>query len=132
MEQKDKRGGKRKGAGRKPLAGSKKVPITVYVEQVNVIKFGGAEKLKESLKNFADGEIAAQPLPAAFDSPKLNVAHDEPLNLSRPQIALKSFEQWQKAKRECENEEDWETIKAGIMTAPNLSTKQKDLLIKYS
>lgn len=50
----------------------------------------------------------------------------------RPQIALKSFEQWKAAKHECESEEEWVKIKAGIMAATNLSPKQKDLLIKYS
>lgn len=56
----------------------------------------------------------------------------EPLNFSKPQIALKSFEQWKREKHECENEEDWERIKSGIMAATNLTSKQKDLLIKYS
>lgn len=56
----------------------------------------------------------------------------EPLDFSAPQIALKSFEQWKREKHECENEEDWERIKSGIMAATNLTSKQKDLLIKYS
>jgi hypothetical protein len=56
----------------------------------------------------------------------------EPLKLERPQTALKSFEQWRTEKHECESEEKWEKIKAGIEAAPNLTRKQKDLLIKYS
>ena len=56
----------------------------------------------------------------------------EPLRFNAPKIALKSFEQWQAAKMECETAEQWEVIKAGISAATNLTTKQKDLLIKYS
>ena len=50
----------------------------------------------------------------------------------QPQNELKSFEQWQQEKRECETAEQWEVVKAGIEAAPNLTQKQKDFLIKYS
>lgn len=55
-----------------------------------------------------------------------------PFVAPKPQIALKSFDQWREKKRECESEEEWGQIKAGIEAATNLSRKQKDLLIKYS
>lgn len=43
----------------------------------------------------------------------------------------KSFEQFKKEKRECENEDDWEKLKAEIENS-TLSTKEKTLLIKYN
>lgn len=86
----------------------------------------------EELKNNKPAE-----LPADFlNVTKIGIAGQngiiEPLNFSKPQIALKSFEQWKGAKHECESEEQWEKIKDGINAAANLSQKQKDLLIKYS
>lgn len=48
MEQKKQLGGKRKGAGRKPVL-SKKKQISLYVEGAKIIKFGGEEKMKEHL-----------------------------------------------------------------------------------
>ena len=55
-----------------------------------------------------------------------------PTTVPQPQTALKTFDQWREAKRECELPEDWEKIRVGIQSATNLSQKQKDLLIKYS
>jgi len=43
----------------------------------------------------------------------------------------KTFDQFKEAKRECENEEDWEKIKAEIENS-TLTTKQKNLLINYA
>lgn len=53
MEQ-SKHGGKRKGAGRKPVL-SKKKQINLYVEGSKIIKFGSEEKLKEKVYGFIDG-----------------------------------------------------------------------------
>lgn len=78
------------------------------------------------------GKIVAVTPKEAYDRPPLKITYDEPPKFLSPQIALKSFEQWQREKRECETEEQWEEIKAGIKAATNLTQKQKDLLIKYS
>ena len=43
----------------------------------------------------------------------------------------KTFDQFKEAKRECENEEDWEKIKAEIENS-TLTTKQKNVLINYA
>jgi hypothetical protein len=51
MKQSKKRGGKREGAGRKPL-GEKKVPATVYVHQSHV------EPIKEFAKKLEEGRVA--------------------------------------------------------------------------
>ena len=84
-------------------------------------------------------KIIVEPKAAFFDVSKANPLTDQPLSfdalksqINHVQTGWKSFEQWQLAKRECEAAEDWEKIKAGIEAAPNLSRKQKDLLIKYS
>ena len=70
---------------------------------------------------------------------KVETVQDEPLSfdalksqINPVTVGFKSFEQWQREKRECETEEQWEEIKAGIKAATNLTQKQKDLLIKYS
>jgi hypothetical protein len=49
-----KRGGKRLGAGRKPVL-SKKKQFSFYVEGVKVIKFGSEEKFKKAVIDFIDG-----------------------------------------------------------------------------
>jgi len=54
MEQK-KQGGKRLGAGRKPI-GDKKTPYTFYVENKKVFPFGGEEKFKQAVYEFIDGK----------------------------------------------------------------------------
>lgn len=77
-------------------------------------------------------KIEFAPSKEVYDSPKMKITGDEYPKIQQPQIALKSFDQWREKKRECESEEEWEQIKAGILTATNLSPKQKDLLIKYS
>jgi hypothetical protein len=52
MEQK-KLGGKRKGAGRKPVL-SKKKQVSLYVEGSKILKFGSEEKMKELIYQFVD------------------------------------------------------------------------------
>ena len=49
MEGKTNKGGKRVGAGRKPIGTSKKIPVTLYVEQRSTYSFGNVEKMKEVL-----------------------------------------------------------------------------------
>lgn len=52
MEQK-KLGGKRKGAGRKPVL-SKKKQVSLYIEGSKFLKFGSEEKMKELIYQFVD------------------------------------------------------------------------------
>ena len=52
MEEK-KQGGKRRGAGRKPVQ-SKKKQISLYVEGGKILRFGNEEKLKEKVYGFID------------------------------------------------------------------------------
>lgn len=53
----------------------------------------------------------------------------EPLNLSRPQIALKSFQQHMNELADLETEYDYKKKAGEIEAADNLSRKQKDLLL---
>ena len=83
MENKKQLGGKRKGAGRKPVLNKKK-QISLYVEGNKVIKFGSEEKMKEHLytiiDNFGDKEIFfSTPIPESYDGKKMDkITHDEP------------------------------------------------------
>lgn len=142
MEEK-KKGGKRLGAGRKPLPTmQKRTALTVFPKNEDLVFFGDKKKMAEKVIEFISsyGRNAVQPNTAIPEAPKVQVVQDAPLSFDAlksqtnavPQNGLKTFEQWQLAKRECETDEDWEKIKAGIKAAPNLSIKQKDLLIKYS
>lgn len=55
---------------------------------------------------------------------------DEPLKFEEPKRKLiRTFEQYRQLKLDCENEEDWNTLADEIRDAPNLSTKQKQLLL---
>lgn len=55
MEEK-KQGGKRLGAGRKPLA-DRKIPVTLYVENKKIFSFGNEQKLKDAVYGFIDGKV---------------------------------------------------------------------------
>lgn len=87
MENKKQLGGKRKGAGRKPVL-SKKKQVSLYVEGVKIIKFGNEEKLKEEVYRFIDGYGKDEPLesgikyavptPDAYNGKNMGkVIHDE-------------------------------------------------------
>lgn len=64
-----KRGGKRPGAGRKPIA-EKKKPVTLYFKGKTILKFGSEEKLKEGLYDFA--EMYQEGTPQNYDGKKIN------------------------------------------------------------
>ena len=53
MENKKQIGGKRRGAGRKPVL-SKKKQISLYVEGAKVVKFGSEDKMKAHLYEIID------------------------------------------------------------------------------
>ena len=79
-----KQGGKRRGAGRKPILDKKK-QISLYVETGKVVKFGNEEKMKERLYKFIDGydenseiEFVAPTMTAYNGKKTERVTHDEP------------------------------------------------------
>ena len=53
MENEKKIGGKRKGAGRKPVLNKKK-QVSLYIESGKILKFGNEEKMKMQLYKFID------------------------------------------------------------------------------
>lgn len=82
MENKKPMGGKRRGAGRKPVLHKKK-QVSLYVEVDKMIKFGGEDKMKEKLYSFINGELKEVPVyvtptPDSFDAEKMDkINHDE-------------------------------------------------------
>lgn len=72
-----KQGGKRRGAGRKPILNKKK-QFSFYIEVEQVLKFGNEEKFKKSVTDFIYGYgkevIAATPTLNAYDGAKTNMA----------------------------------------------------------
>ena len=98
MENKKQIGGKRKGAGRKPVL-SKKEQISLYVEGVKIIKFGSEEKLKETIYKFIDEfgkdvELNStvkfiETTPAAYDGKKNDsIKYDEPALYAEPKSSI--------------------------------------------
>ena len=76
------------------------------------------------------GQIEYKPTTeASFDGKRVSPLNDEPLKFSAPQNALKSFDYYRLAKKELNDEEDWLMMKAEIEAAPNLTQKQKNILL---
>lgn len=73
MEQIKLKGGKRKGAGRKPVIDKKK-QISLYVETKKILKFGSEDKMKEFLYRQIDG---------FGDTPQTNSGAPKPVDNSR-------------------------------------------------
>lgn len=98
MEEKKQLGGKRRGAGRKPVQ-NKKVQISLYVEGGKIFKFGNEEKMKTYLYSLIDEfgqmgkfpekvDYAKTPNPVFYDAPKVdNPIHDEPPMFSQPKVS---------------------------------------------
>lgn len=82
MEQLKQMGGKRRGAGRKPIMDKKK-QYSFYIAWAEVVKFGGEEKFKKSVSDFIYGsgkeevlnsQINYAPVTTtAFDGKKMNM-----------------------------------------------------------
>lgn len=79
MEEK-KQGGKRLGAGRKPIA-DKKIPVTLYVENKKIFTFGSEQKLKDAVYSWIDGKIIEHARVAQIK------------DLTQPTNEIKPFEQ---------------------------------------
>jgi len=134
MENKKQVGGKRRGAGRKPIL-SKKKQVSLYVEGAKIIKFGNEEKMKESLYEFIDGFgnkkiVYTQPTPESFDGKRVDkFTHDEPSQWAEPKpVTFKTVAQWVKEKRELESEEEFNKWEAELDADTILTEKQKNLI----
>lgn len=96
--EKNKRGGKRLGAGRKPIADKKKL-VPLYVGEKKIWSFGNEQKLKDQLYSFIDGKIIPVP-PVPTD--------DKPLKFEKPKIAIKRTPaHWVELRRDCQNADDY-------------------------
>lgn len=125
-------GGKRRGAGRKPIA-NKKEQVTLYVEKKLIFPFVTKDKMKDKIYEFIenyDKDVIeskiqfSKPTPESYDAPKLpaNYVDDEPLSFDklRQQIALPAatndfFDQMNKAQDLEEMEAIGRRIKASGM-----------------
>lgn len=88
MEEK-KKGGKRLGAGRKPLPTmQKRTALTVFPKNEDLVFFGDKKKMAEKVIEFISsyGRNAVQPNTAIPEAPKVQVVQDAPLSFD----ALKS------------------------------------------
>lgn len=78
MENKKQIGGKRKGAGRKPVL-SKKVQVSLYVEGAKILKFGCEDKMKTHLYDVIDkfGNVEFSPKPEFYDAPPIKLTYED-------------------------------------------------------
>ena len=78
MEEKKKQGGKRRGAGRKPVM-SKKKQYSFYIEGSMVLQFGSEDKFKKAVTDFIYGDGVekdySNPISELKDLPNYSV-HD--------------------------------------------------------
>ena len=125
-----KRGGKRIGAGRKPIA-EKKVAITIYVKGSTILNIGSIETTKEyiygNLENYS--ENASVDLNRSI-SPLISYSKSERVDQWQEpkKVLVRSFEQYNQLKLDCENQEDWSLLSEEIRNS-SLSTKQKSFLL---
>lgn len=138
MEQQTNRGGKRKGAGRKPVL-SKKKQISLYVEGSKILKFGNEEKYKDFLYRKTDEfgneelntEINYLPTsPTAYDAAKVSrVTHDEPAMWQEAKpVTFKSVTEWVQEKRQIEDEDEFIVWEKKLDADTLLTDKQKKLI----
>ena len=77
----------------------------------------------------AIGKIVVIPTKEVYDSPPLKITYDEPPKYQPARTTLKSFDWYRLAKKDIEDEDDWQKMKTEIEEAPNLTQKQKNLLL---
>lgn len=122
-----KRGGKRAGAGRKPLLNKKK-QITLYVENGKILSFGGEDKMKSHLYGVIDGYKKDVPKiethPAFSEIVKQSTATPEIVKQTQKE---KTVAEWIKEKQELETPEQFEVF-CDELAASSLSTRQKKMV----
>jgi hypothetical protein len=130
MEEK-KKGGKRKGAGRKPTS-DPKLTIPFYVARSKILIFGSSEKLKEKVNAFIDnyeGENKIDyvtPPPDAYNGKRMdNYIVDEPI---LPQMASNDFEARLKA---CKNSKELKSL-VSVINSAGLSFFPKQRLLEIA
>ncbi len=118
-----KRGGKRTGAGRKPIVNPKRT-ITLYVDIKSIARFGDADSLKNELYEFISGYNL--PLGEALMRPEREIKPVEPLKvIPAPIPAVDPFEPATGLKASQFDEFHDEII--GTTTIPQLTAVMKRL-----
>ena len=92
-----KRGGKRLGAGRKPVA-DKKILIALYVKGGHVFKFGGENKIKENLYDYIENFNPEKSIPNKSEEVMKPVGFIE-----KKEQVMSQFQAYVKELNECEN-----------------------------
>lgn len=133
-----KKGGKRVGAGRKPLL-KKKKPITLYLEGETILHFGGDEDTRQKAYDLLSQCMNLDLIRrthAAIDGNKEPLQHEERKEnyfepeIKKPLSLTRTYEQWMKIKMECQDIDEWNEYAEQIRSATNLSEKQKTQLLK--
>lgn len=126
METKLSKGGKRLGAGRKPVT-ERKQQVSLYIQPKKFIKFGSEAKMKEKLyeyiDNFGEGVLPVGQ-PKVYDDLLVNKNYfsDEPKQPAEPnKKELSNFESWKKEISGCDESYELEKL-------VSLMEKDKDLL----
>lgn len=125
MEIKSNKGGKRLGAGRKPVI-ERKQQVCLYIQPKYFYRFGNEEKMKEKLYEFIENyeRVIMGEQPKIYDAPMINKNYfpDEPKQLDEPnKKELSNFESWKKEISECDESYELEKL-------DSLMEKDKDLL----
>jgi uncharacterized iron-regulated protein len=131
-----KRGGKRVGAGRKPIAEKKKA-ITIYLKGGTVLKFGSEDAIKQKLVEYAetyneksDGKnVATHKLNEVAQRDRPNEDYFSPPKEIKKRVLVRSFEQYVVLKKDCADSEEWAVLADEIRNS-YLTEKQKALLLK--
>lgn len=134
MENQKQLGGKRRGAGRKPILHKKK-QVSLYVEGSKIVKFGSEDKMKEHLYEVIDKFGVAtnyeNPVSELKNLPAYSV-HDIRPNLEvKAPIIKKSVNEWIAEKREMELPEQYEAFIDRLNADTYLTPKEKTA-IKYA
>jgi hypothetical protein len=124
-----KKGGKRNGAGRKPLDVKKKA-VTIYVPENKILLIGGEGKLKDWLNDSVDIKIQDLTKPTGeirpFEQPSTNFG----INTQPPpnnQI-LSSYEGYRQLISKSIHAKELQPIIQSIKSDPNLTPIQKSTL----
>lgn len=131
MEEK-KKGGKRLGAGRKPVLHKKK-QVSLYIEPVKFLPFGSEDKMKQHLYSFIDSFSKEEPkieyskaTPESYNGKKVELTNDEQLIFSKPKIALKRTPaHWVELRRECADADEYAQWLDNLENDPYLTAKEK-------
>jgi hypothetical protein len=121
MGEKSIKGGKRLGAGRKPVSNPKK-QVSLYIEPNKFYKFGGEEKMKvrlyEFIESYSNEIVETVEQPKIFDAPRLpkNYFEDEPKQFGEAK-PLSEFEGFKERIYGCKTVDEVEKVMRQVKSA---------------